>query len=298
MIISIQNLLFGYGGQTLYQNLNAGVVQAGIYGLFGPNGSGKSTLLKLLSGLLTPHGGSIQVKGHVPRQRSPHFLSQVYFLPEEFHLPNLTPAQQAATQSGFYPRFSQQLFDDYLRELEVPTAQRFGSMSLGQKKKATVAFALATRTPVLLMDEPTNGLDVGSREQFKKLIARPEHSDRTILISTHQAHDLEGLISHIWFVGEGRLLLSSSIKALSQRLHMGISASADELPPAELLLYQQPVGEQTAWVAQRATALDAPDETQTLGIEMLHKALSMNRDAIRMAAEQPPNAADTQEAAV
>lgn len=286
MIISIQNLSFGYGRQMLYSQFDAKASQPGVYGLFGPNGSGKSTLLKLLSGLLTPRSGGIRVQGHVPRQRSPHFLNQIYFLPEEFHLPDLTPAQQAATQSGFYPRFSQELFDTYLQELKVPTAQRFGNMSLGQKKKATVAFALATRTPVLLMDEPTNGLDVSSREQFKKLICRAEHNDRTILISTHQAHDLEGLISHIWFVDEGRLMLSSTIAALSQRLHMGIAASADELPPTKHLLYQQPVGEQVAWVAKRATILDAPDDTQTLGIEMLHKALSMNKDAIRIAASQ------------
>lgn len=315
MHIAIEDLHFTYGKKDLYKHLSVQVDQPGVYGVFGPNGSGKSTLLKLLAGLLTPHSGTMQVMGYVPRQRNPHFLSQVYFLPEEFHLPNLTPQQQAATQSSFYPQFSHALFEEYLTELQVPADTRFGDMSLGQKKKATVAFALATLTPVLMMDEPTNGLDVTSRQQFKRLIRRPEHVQRTILISTHQAHDLEGLVQHIWFIDGGRIMLSTSMQALSQRIHMGVADSAETLPSAELILYQEPIGRQIAWVARHEASVlsaansvqdeypntsegDGQDDDHGIGLEMLHKALSMSPDAIRAANAEAGQVNTTREAQV
>lgn len=200
MAIHLSQLGFSYKNQPLYRSLDADISDAGIYGLFGRNGSGKSTLLKLLSGLLTPDSGSVSVFGYTPRQRLPDFLAQVYILPEEFHLPDLTPMALARTHQHFYPRFSLSLYQHYVDVLDVPVTKRFSQMSLGQKKKSAIAFALATFTPVLLMDEPTNGLDIVSREQFKKLMQTSEQSERITLISTHQAHDLERIIRHIWFM--------------------------------------------------------------------------------------------------
>ena len=128
--IHIESLMFGYGKQPLFTHFNASLQQAGIYGLFGRNGSGKSTLLKILAGLLAPHAGRVDVLGYVPRQRAAEFLCQMYILPEEFHLPNLTPDSLRRTHAGFYPRFSAALFGIYLHELDVPANQTFGPMSL------------------------------------------------------------------------------------------------------------------------------------------------------------------------
>ena len=268
-----EKLAFSYT-HPLFLDFSARLDAPGIYGLFGRNGSGKSTLLKLLCGLLTPLAGRIEVLGYTPRARAAEFLEQIYILPEEFHLPNLTPAALRHTHASFYPRFDADAFDTYLHELEVPQDQPFGAMSLGQKKKATIAFALATNTPVLLMDEPTNGLDIVSRNQFRQLMARPEHAQRTVLISTHQAHDLESILSHIWFIDGGKLVLSSSMHALSNHLRMGIAASTHDLP--EHVLYQEPIGQQIAWVAARASH-HAPSPVQ---LELLYKALNMNKQAV------------------
>ncbi|MDO4795173.1 MAG: ABC transporter ATP-binding protein [Brachymonas sp.] len=281
----IESLAFSYT-HPLFLAFSARLDTPGIYGLFGRNGSGKSTLLKLLCGLLTPFAGRIEVLGYTPRERAAEFLEQIYILPEEFHLPNLTPDALRQTHASFYPYFDRHAFDTYLHELEVPCDQPFGAMSLGQKKKATIAFALATLTPVLLMDEPTNGLDIVSRNQFRKLMARPEHAQRTVLISTHQAHDLESILSHIWFIDNGKLVLSSSMQALSDHLRMGVAASTDELP--ENVLYQEPIGQQIAWVAARASHHTASPAQ----LELLYKALNMNKQAMlnainRPAAEQP-----------
>ncbi|MBS9777808.1 MAG: ABC transporter ATP-binding protein [Gammaproteobacteria bacterium] len=273
MTIHVQNLGFSYKNEGVYQSFNANITKPGIYGLFGRNGSGKSTLLKLLAGLLTPTNGTIDVLGYTPRQRLPDFLSHIYILPEEFHLPDLKPIALGKTHANFYPQFSLDLFTEYLQTFEVPNNKRFSQMSLGQKKKSAIAFALATCTPILLMDEPTNGLDIVSREQFKDLMAMPEQAKRIVLISTHQAHDLERIINHILFIDGGKLLLSSAMKTLGHRLSMGVAENADNLPTD--VVHQERIGEHIAWVSKNTTG-----SVSTLNIEMLYKALSLSRDEI------------------
>ncbi|MFN7855324.1 MAG: ATP-binding cassette domain-containing protein [Acidovorax sp.] len=284
MMISIDDLRFGYGRHLLYQGFAARVEQPGIYGLFGRNGSGKSTLLKLLCGLLRPWAGRIEVMGYNPRERAADLLAAIYIVPEEFHLPNLTCEKLAATQGVFYPRFSTTLLNEYLAHFEVPLKERFDSMSLGQKKKAAIAFALATGTPLLLMDEPTNGLDIVGRAQFRKLLVRPEHAHRAFLISTHQAHDLESILSHIWFIDQGRLALSARMDEIARLLHMGVAHDDAALAQAggSSLLYQERIGHQLAYVALRGhepSGKPAPSGG-SVQLELLYKALSLNRDAV------------------
>ncbi|MFG5777915.1 ATP-binding cassette domain-containing protein [Comamonas sp. J-3] len=285
--LQIRDLHFGYSN-LLYRGFEVQVRGPATIGVFGRNGTGKSTLLKLLAGLLTPQAGQIQVLGYTPRARAAEYLAQIYLLPEEFHLPDLQPAALVALQGVFYPRFDAALFHNYLQVLEVPAQQRFSQMSLGQKKKATIAFALATLTPVLLMDEPTNGLDIVSRAQFKQLMARPEHAERLVLISTHQAHDLESLLSDVWFIDDGQLRLQASMAALAEQLALGIAATPAELPPAEALLYSEALGAQTAWVAQRRLLPQNLQEQSPRGVqlELVYKALSLQPQAM-LAALRP-----------
>ncbi|QIL81298.1 ATP-binding cassette domain-containing protein [Diaphorobacter sp. HDW4A] len=285
--LQVRDLRFGYKG-PLFEHFHAAIDIPGVYGLFGRNGTGKSTLLKLLAGLLTPEDGEIRVLGFTPRQRFAEFLAQVYLLPEEFHLPDLKPEALVRNHGVFYPQFNTALFRDYLAELQVPPEQRFSQMSLGQKKKATIAFALATCTPILLMDEPTNGLDIESRMQFKRLMQRPEHAGRIVLISTHQAHDLESIIRHIWFIDSGALRLSSDMPRLAEHLAMGVAACAAELPDQEALLYSEPLGAQVAWVARR-DVLPAGTPVTPVQLELIYKALSLNPQRVLAAVkEQAP----------
>ena len=276
-LLQARELRFGYRS-PLFEGFSARIAEPGIYGLFGRNGTGKSTLLKLLAGLLTPQGGQLRLLDCTPRERAAEFLAQVYLLPEEFHLPDLKPEGLRRNQGVFYPSFDAGLFQDYLQELEVPAAQRFSQMSLGQKKKATIAFALATLTPVLLMDEPTNGLDIIGRAQFKRLMQRPEHARRLVLISTHQAHDLESIIKHIWFIDGGRLSLSCDMQQLARHLAMGVAASAAQLPPAAALIHTETLGAQVAWVARRAALPQAAPAP--LQLELIYKALSLQPRAM------------------
>jgi len=274
-MIRIDHLAFGYRRSPLYRDFSLLLSEPGVYGLFGRNGSGKSTLLLLLAGLLFPKGGRIEVAGHAPAKRHPDFLSQVYIVPEEFHLPNLRPAQLAASQSSFYPNFSAEAFAEYLRIFEVPGETGFEQMSLGQKKKAAMAFALATFTPVLLLDEPTNGLDIISRDQFKSIMARPEQRQRIVLISTHQAHDLERIMSHILFIDGASLALSATMAELGAALRMGVAGDEAELARIPELLYSEAVGGQHAYVA-----VNRGGERGAVHMELLYKALSLRKEAV------------------
>lgn len=267
-MIDIEALRFGYGRQPLFDQFDLQLSVPGLYGLFGRNGSGKSTLLKLASGLLFRKGGRIGVGGRDPEQRHPDFLASVYLVPEEFHLPNLSCEKLARLHAGFYPRFRRDVFDEALSTFDLDPHIRFESMSLGMKKKAVVAFALATLTPILLLDEPTNGMDIVGRDQFRQLLRRPEQAGRIIVISTHQAHDLEQVISRILFIDHGRLALAASMESLAERLRMGIASD----PHAATLagtLYSEAIGSSIAYIAGRG----ASDPMEPVQLELLYRAL-------------------------
>lgn len=269
-IIQVSGLGFHYGRNRVFENFELMLDQPGIYGLFGRNGSGKSTLLKILAGLLFPHAGTVSVLGHRPATRSPDFLEQIYIVPEEFHLPDITLAALQVTHAPFYPRFSASDFQRYISTFDIPQDQSFASMSLGQKKKSVIAFALATHTPVLLMDEPTNGLDILSRSQFKAIMGGSEHKQRIVLISTHQAHDLETLMSHVLFADAGQLALSASMHTLQHALLMGVQEK-----PENRSIYQEPLGQQWAYVSHNQQF-----ETSAVHLELLYKALSLNKAGV------------------
>jgi ABC-2 type transport system ATP-binding protein len=275
LVIHIENVSFEYRKTKLYQQFNLKLADPGVYGVFGRNGSGKSTLLKLLAGLLFPQKGQIDVSGFSPGKRHPDFLSQIYIVPEEFHLPNLSARQLAKTQAVFYPKFSHAAFSEYLTIFEIEDNQSFNEMSLGQKKKAAMAFALATFTPVLLLDEPTNGLDIIGRDQFKLIMARAEQRERMVLISTHQAHDLERIMSHILFIDSAKLALSATMQELSNALRMGVAQNASQLAEIPDVIYHELLGEQYAYVARNKT-----DAASPVHLELLYKALSLQKSGV------------------
>jgi len=227
-MIEIQNLSFGYRKKKLlYHDLTLTLETGSIYGLLGKNGAGKSTLLKNLSGLLFPVKGSISVNGFTPGCRLPAFLETIYLIPEEVHVPSLTIQAYEKLFSPFYPSFDPEQFYNYLEQLNVKDEGRLNTLSFGQQKKFIIAFALACNTRILLMDEPTNGLDIPSKIHFRKLIASVLHEDRTIIISTHQIRDLDNLIDRVIIVENGELLLNASLTEISEKLSFKTVAMLD-----------------------------------------------------------------------
>ena len=175
-------------------------------------------MLKSIAGLAFPTAGSCLVNGIRSSRRSVSLLEDLYFLPEEVYVPPLTPGQFLRNTAGFYPHFSITDFYAHLRTLDVDPAEVMSSLSFGQQKKAMIAFGLATNTSVLMMDEPTNGLDIPSKVQFRKLIASELDEERCVIISTHQVRDLDSLIDTILVLDRHRIVVNQSVDELTEKL--------------------------------------------------------------------------------
>jgi ABC-2 type transport system ATP-binding protein len=218
-MITINNLYFSYSKRyKLFENLNLTLSEGHIYGLLGKNGTGKTTLLNLVSGLLFPAEGKIDVWGQNPEKRRVDFLQNLFLVSEEFDVPDVSPKKYAMLYASFYPHFDAEQYDNYLKEFDVNANSPMQKMSMGQRKKAYIAFALACNTRLLLMDEPTNGMDIPSKAQFRKLIASVATENRCIVISTHQVRDLENLIDTIVVLDEHQIIFNESVDSISEKL--------------------------------------------------------------------------------
>lgn len=159
MEIKVQNVNFKYKGskRQVLSNMYLELQENRICGLLGKNGVGKSTLLYLIAGLLRPTKGMVTVDDMDSADRKPEMLSEMFFVSEEFELPSVRLADYVKMNAPFYPRFSQELLEKCLAEFGLESDLKLSELSMGQKKKVFMSFALATRTKILLMDEPTNG---------------------------------------------------------------------------------------------------------------------------------------------
>jgi ABC-2 type transport system ATP-binding protein len=218
-MINIENLSFGYRkNPLLFKDLDLEMKAGNIYGLLGKNGAGKSSLLKIVTGLLFPDSGMVDVEGFTPEERYPQFLKEVYLVSEEFYLPSLKVRRFVEMYSPFYPRFNHEVFNRFLGEFNIPVNQKLSGMSYGQKKIFLLSFGVATDCKLLLLDEPTNGLDIPSKSKFRKIVANAVHDERTIIISTHQVRDMENLIDPIVILDQGRVVFFQDYQEISSRL--------------------------------------------------------------------------------
>ncbi len=218
-MIAIENLNFSYSaGKPLFSNLNLEMRPGKIYGLLGKNGMGKSSLLKCLSGLLPIDGGHISIEGFEPAQRNPELLSKMFYLGEEFFLPGIFVPQYINAYSNFYPKFNKEQFYQLLASFELGEDIELNKISLGQKKKFLLAFGLACNCQYLFLDEPTNGLDIPSKGQFRKLIASEIATNQIILIATHQIRDLSNLLDGLIIMDQGEIVVSKEIFELEDKL--------------------------------------------------------------------------------
>lgn len=222
-MIQIENLDFWYKKRKpVFKNLNLSLSPGHIYGLLGKNGAGKSTLLKSIAGLAFPKSGKCLVKGMNSAKRMVSVLEDMFFISEDIYAPALTPEQFARNTAGFYPNFSLTDFYANLKTLDVDPELPMSSQSYGQQKKAMIAFGLATNTSVLIMDEPTNGLDIPSKVQFRKLIASILNEDRCVIISTHQVRDLDSLIDTILILNNHQIVVNSPVEEVTNKLTFGL----------------------------------------------------------------------------
>ena len=157
-MIEVKNISFKYAGSKhlVFDDFSLKLEEDRIYGLLGKNGTGKSTLLYLLSGLLRPACGSVCCDGVATKDRQPETLRDIFLVTEEFEMPAIRLSEYVKLYKPFYPNFSEEILQNCLADFELPADVRLGELSMGQRKKAYIAFAMATNTKYLLMDEPNS----------------------------------------------------------------------------------------------------------------------------------------------
>jgi len=218
-MIEIRDLSFSYGSVPVLKNITTTLQDGRIYGLLGENGVGKTTLLTLLCGLKKAGSGSIIADGADPYRRLPSFLEDICYIPESVSPLRMTARSWASSRGAFYPHFDLSKFGDIMAEFENDPEQRMDRMSAGQLKKTYICFALASGVKHLFMDEPTNGLDIPSKSQFRSAVMKHTLEDSTLVISTHQVRDLENIIDPIIILDRQDVLLNASIEEISRKLY-------------------------------------------------------------------------------
>ena len=225
-MVTIESLEFGYRkGRPLFHNLNLTLEKVSVYGLFGVNGAGKTTLIRQIAGLLFPESGSVKIDDRIAGKRDVEMYQNMYVIPEEFWVPSITIDKYVTLHSSLYPKFDHNVFEQIMKEFDIKGNPKLDTMSYGQKKKFIIGFGIATQCSLLLMDEPTNGLDIPSKSQFRKVMASYVNEEHCVLISTHQVRDLSSIIDQVIVLDNGFIKFKESIGVITDSFNFGIISS-------------------------------------------------------------------------
>ena len=228
-MIKLTNLTAGYAKRRpVVQQVNTTLYAGRIYGLLGANGSGKTTLLKTLTGCITPLDGKVNIMGENPADRTRNLLGKIAYMPDEITLPTMSVECFESTFSPFWPKFSHEKFINLLNLFEVEPKAKLNRLSLGNRKKFYLAFALACNAKLLILDEPTNGLDIVGKKVFRQLLASEINDDRTIIVSSHLVNDLENLISDVIILRNNHIAINTSIDTIAEQLTFGNATNITE----------------------------------------------------------------------
>ena len=274
-MLEVKNLSFSYGRRKamVLEDFSLTLQKGSVFGLLGKNGTGKSTLLYLMSGLLRPQEGQVLYKGTDVVKRYPETLQDMFLVPEEVVLPNVKLKHYVKLNAPFYPKFSGEVLKACLSEFGMGEDLELGALSMGQKKKVFISFAIATNVTLLLMDEPTNGLDIPSKSQFRKMIATNMSDDKAVIISTHQVRDIDSLLDHVVIIDEKQLLLNESVANICDTLYFA-EQSANE--PTDEALYVQPSVQ-----GNHVVLPNTYHEDSNLNLEVLFNAMLAEREKMQ-----------------
>lgn len=237
-MIELDHLSYSYRrGFVAIDDVTA-TVSPGIHLLLGENGAGKTTLLRLMAGLLFPSSGKCLIDGTDMTSREPSALRKVFMLPDTMEIPTSTIRKFAGVHSRFYPTFSHEDFEENLKEFALTGNENFNQLSLGLRHKTLLAYIIALRTDLLLLDEPANGLDITSKKALRHILARCTSPEQTVIISTHTVSDLRELYDGVLVLSHGHLLLAKASWEISEK----ISFIATPIPPYEHLFMEQGAG--------------------------------------------------------
>lgn len=278
-MLRLENISFRYlrGNAPVIDGVDLTLSPGHIYGLLGRNGAGKSTLLYIMSGLLRPDGGRVSLDGDDVTLRRPSTLSDIFLVPEEFDLPSTRLETFVRLNAPFYPRFSEEVLAKCLDDFELDRDLHLGRLSMGQKKRVFMSFALATQTRLILLDEPTNGLDIPAKSLFRKTVARNLADDATMVVSTHQVRDIDVLLDHIIMTDKGKIVFDHAVSEIAERL------AFSEVPISDTTvcpLFEQPSIHGRSVVMANLSGHETP-----LNLELLFNAILAKGDILTVQEE-------------
>ena len=272
LLVKASHLSVRYGAKAAVDDVSFTIPKGRVVGLLGHNGAGKTTLMKAMVGLT--HGeGELTVLGMQPRQQRAQLLEQACYIPDVAILPRWARVEDLVSlMSGMHPRFSADRARSLLRRTSVSLTDKVKTLSKGMVVQAHLALVAAIDAKLMILDEPTLGLDVLSRKAFyEMLIDEWCDGERSVLISTHQVEEIETLLSDVLMLNEGKLVLSISLEDMEKRF-VGVShdaAVAEQIAAAHPLLRYR-TGNGTGGALGNAAIFDGapPAHVQALGQRM------------------------------
>lgn len=279
-MILCKNLKFGYKKQSVFEGFNWELGTGQICGLLGPNGAGKSTLFKILTGLMFRQGGEVYVCGHDPQKREGNFYKKTTYVAEDLPCPNMSPMEYASICGPLYPNYSKDLFIKLCQDFNIDPHKDFSHFSAGDLRKAWLSFTLSCRTELILLDEPSKGLDIPAQAMLRKVLAEAADDGCSIVLSTHHIREVEGLLDHVTIIDRGgEIQLASSIDKLSDAYSL-VHSNTQEMLPKDCIAFQRTTKGWLGLIAQGSPSnLDIPLELLFTGLCGNTKEVSYEHEA-------------------
>jgi ABC-2 type transport system ATP-binding protein len=234
-IVEAKSLTKNYGSFTALDGVDLTIPRGAISGLIGPNGAGKTTTLKALIGLCDVDG-ELSVAGRDPRIARHKLMEDVCFIADVGILPKWIKVSQVIDYvEAVHPRFERKKAEKFLSTTDIPANKRIKDLSKGMVTQLHLALVMAIEVQLLVLDEPTLGLDIIYRKEFyDRLLNDFYDGNRTIIISTHQVEEIETLLSHLVFINKGKIVIDSSMSDLSD-IYTEVLVDADKVDQADAL---------------------------------------------------------------
>jgi ABC-2 type transport system ATP-binding protein len=239
-ILSIRNLRRSFGRVVAVDGLDLDVEEGEIYGFLGVNGAGKTTTIRMLMGIVTPDSGTIRLHGEVSKRTSMKQKQRIgYVSQEQVFYPWMTAEMLGRFVGGLYPTWDSAEFKRLLEVLEVPPKRKVSGLSGGMRVKLALALAIAPRPPLLILDEPTAGLDPVARREFLEIITHQAREyGRTTFFSTHLLDEVERAADRVGIIHHGRKRFEGDLTLLQERVRK-LKLRADDPVPAGLEIWRE-----------------------------------------------------------
>lgn len=242
-IIDAHNINKVYGNKKILNDVSFTIEKGKIVGLIGPNGAGKTTLLRCLLGLAKYHG-DISILGLDPLKQRAELMRDICFIADTAVLPPWIKVKQVVSyMQDVHPNFNREKAEEFLEKTRIEPNQRINQLSKGMVTQLHLALVMAIDAKLLVLDEPTLGLDILYRKHFyEQLLNDYFDENRTILVTTHQVEEIEAILSDLIFIRDGEFILNTSMESLSEQF-VEVEVTADNLAQAREL---KPISERTA----------------------------------------------------